>query len=442
MVKIGFYLENNDLADIDLSIVNKYNPGIGGSEYAITSIAKILSERRNSLEVFLFAQKQCLNSGRIHQILTRDIDKMLLESKKLGIDYFILNYRYFQNRNVRDAVEKYSQNLHLIIWCHNFVNNADLNYFADAVFIKRIVTVSREQMDLYRDHRAYKKSSYIFNAVPLVIPDKIKNELFSVEKRDNIVTYIGSLIPCKGFLYLAKAWKNIVKAVPDAQLYVIGGGNLYSNSVNLGPLGIADPLFEKKFFPFVSSNGHIMPSVHFMGVLGQEKNDILAKTKVGVPNPGGETETFGITAVEMQLYGCNVTTKKCVGYLDTIYNKENLYSSTNQLSKYVIRLLKNKCVPNYINVIDYLNNHFSFENVAASWESLFNRMNECSFIEEAPELTNPNFKFKRIKEKIRVFKIKHGLYRIPSVDYVTSELPANILVDIKSVLKNILKIVK
>ena len=66
------------------------------------------------------------------------------------------------------------------------------------------------------------------------------------------------------------------------------------------------------------------------------------KCKVGVPNPGGETETFGLTAVEMQMMGMEVTTIICPGYLDTVYQKENLYQSTDDLADRVVNLLKSR----------------------------------------------------------------------------------------------------
>ena len=72
----------------------------------------------------------------------------------------------------------------------------------------------------------------------------------------------------------------------------------------------------------ITNDNQVLPSVHFLGVLGEEKNDLLLKCRVGVPNPSGNTETFGFTAIEMQSMGCNITTMKCSGYLDTVFTKD------------------------------------------------------------------------------------------------------------------------
>ena len=73
---------------------------------------------------------------------------------------------------------------------------------------------------------------------------------------------------------------------------------MYNNNARLGSYGIAEYFYEKKILkPITGDNGQILPSVHFCGVMGAEKFDILNESKVGVPNPSGLTETFGITAV-------------------------------------------------------------------------------------------------------------------------------------------------
>lgn len=42
----------------------------------------------------------------------------------------------------------------------------NLDFYAKQPNVVRIITVGREQLDLYRDHPAYNKSDYIYNAIP------------------------------------------------------------------------------------------------------------------------------------------------------------------------------------------------------------------------------------------------------------------------------------
>jgi hypothetical protein len=49
-MKIGFYLNNSVLDNIDYRNIIEGNPGIGGSEYALLSITTLLSTRNNRLD--------------------------------------------------------------------------------------------------------------------------------------------------------------------------------------------------------------------------------------------------------------------------------------------------------------------------------------------------------------------------------------------------------
>lgn len=63
-----------------------------------------------------------------------------------------------------------------------------------------------------------------------------------------------------------------IKKVPQAQLYVIGGGNLYNRNAVMGKYGIATQEYENEFMPYITDDdGKILPSVHFCGILGKEK---------------------------------------------------------------------------------------------------------------------------------------------------------------------------
>ena len=97
--------------------------------------------------------------------------------------------------------------------------------------MKRIVCVGNEELELYCDHKAFKKSTVIFNAFPLP-----SSTPFTIpfQERENEVTFLASIVPHTHFHLLAKVWKEVIRQVPDAHLNVIGSGNLYNNSKALG----------------------------------------------------------------------------------------------------------------------------------------------------------------------------------------------------------------
>lgn len=252
----------------------------------------------------------------------------------------------------------------LIAWAHCPFKSKIL-YFNS---ISRVVCVGNEQRDEHKNALNSHKLTVIFNALNL---DVNTTYLTPFANRKAEVTFMGALMPFKGFHVLAKAWKDIVSLVPDAHLNVIGSGRLYDRNAPLGKWDIASPEYEELFMPYLlDDNGQILPSVTFWGVLDDEKNKILGETKVGVPNPLGR-ETFCISAVEMQMYGALVTTIKEGGYIDTVYDQDSLFEHNDDLAIYVATQLKKTENKDYNACMEYFENNFSFETTCNKWNDLF-----------------------------------------------------------------------
>ena len=311
--------------------------------------------------------------------------------------------------------------MRIIPWCHNFYKYSWNKLFYKEDRIARIVTVSREQLDLLRDHRVFEKGDYIFNAVPY---DKTALELDSIipiNKRKHSVVFLGSLLPTKSFHVLASIWPRIINHVPDAELYVIGSGKLYNNSMALGKYGLAPDSYERKFMKYLTTpQGEVLPSVHFLGNLGLEKFNLLRESKVAVPNPTGKGETFCISAVEMQLMGCNVTSIQAPGYLDTVYNGFLTRSKKELCKSIVALLLTNQSVKDYNETISYINRNFSLNVIVSDWEKLLLGDMKKPIHPIIP-MYNTDYRLKFIKEKIRKCKSIHFLSnRLPSIDFYYS----------------------
>lgn len=370
-MKIGFFLNNEELEGLNWEIVSIANPGAGGTEYVIVLESYMMSLEKD-VEFVLYAVKSSIFPKSITVKYVSTLKDAIIDANKNGIDFFVFK------ENQKDPSYKHltgiPNNTSLIVWCHNFLSKKSLDVYANCKSVKSIICVGREMLDLYRDEKAFSKMDYIYNGCVFEEFERLSNELTDVKNRENIVTYIGSIIPSKSFHWLAKAWPNVIERVPDAQLYVIGTGNLYNKNAKLGKYGIASENYERKFLKFLTDdNGNILPSVHFLGKMGEEKNDIIKMTKVGVPNPSGKTETFGITAVEMQSLGCHVVTRKCYGYLDTVVNQKNLYKHPCQLSSYIINGLLRPDT-NFEKVHRTLEEKFDFRIVHNEWMALFHNL--------------------------------------------------------------------
>lgn len=415
-MKIAFYHHNSTFPKVDCRHLEKGNPGIGGSEYALLTVAKKLHGYSEKLDVTVFAEVVDEMLPKMSYRKVQDLMEAISISEKEGISVMV--FRYGIDVRFNAFLKHQRTNLKLVLWCHNFVSCEDLDLYAKSDAISRLICVGREQLDLYRDHPAFLKSDYIYNAIPQELFDSIKKESIpSFEERGKVVTYIGSLVPAKGFHLLAKAWPEVIKKVPNASLNIIGSGKLYDRGARLGRFGIAEESYENSFIEYLTKDGMLLPSVRFLGILGSEKNEVLKATKVGVPNPSGRTETYGFTAVEMQMMGAIVTTRRCAGYLDTVFTNAILYRTPRMLVSSIVRQLQEKD-NNYIEMFKQLESTFSLDIVIKDWLNLLeNAIWNGQPLHDKRVKANFFFHCKWLKELLRQFKrtIPHGYILIPAL---------------------------
>lgn len=410
-MKVAFYLENRALGDVDCSNIILGNPGIGGTQYMILLVATLLNQRDNGIDIILYTETDGRFPQGLNYLVTGNFYDTVTVANKEDITYLVFRHNASL---IKDGIlKKIKTRVKLIVWDHVFVCYWELDYYAKDTNIFKIVNVGREMNDLYRDHPAFNKSCYIYNCIQTANLEKSLSR-YPFHKRDKIVTYIGSIVPYKGFHILAEAWPKVLEKEPTAQLYVIGSGKLYNKEERMGKYGIAEESYERVIMRYLSKDGVIMNNVHFMGILGKEKNDILLKTKVGVPNPSGITETFCISAVEMQLLGALVTTIKAPGYMDTVKNG-HLFKRVDNLASSIINLL-NTNETQYLQAKQYFDRNFSIDAVIPQWENLF----MSGAVNGTHGISNPFYRLKWLKELLRqVSQIFPFVYKInPTVERV------------------------
>lgn len=366
-------------------------------------VSYLLSVRNNNIDVTLMPTNEGHYSKAIKTICAENLNQAYKICEEQGMDYLLFNHQEHYSKENQEIFFQPGKTK-LIVWCHNFAECKALRFYHRSPNVCRIITVGREQMDLYRDHAAFLKSDYIYNAISL---PALNTETLNVQpfwQRRNIVTYMGAVIQGKGFHFLAKIWKEVLKEVPDAELYVIGSGKLYGDA-KLGKWKLAEEHYENSFMKYLTEDGKLLSSVHLMGVMGNEKMDILRQTKVGVPNPSGLTETFCVSGVEMQLAGARIAAYECAGYLDTIFNG-TIFKNRSLLAKTIVSELKRQD-NDYHSAIENINARFSQENVIRDWERLFT---ECipqgTRLHPICPLCHADFKFKACKDGLRKLKTR------------------------------------
>lgn len=370
-MKVGFYLNSPSMPDGDYSMISAYNPGIAGSEYEFLLVPFLLQQRDNGIDPYLLTNYKGVFPHK-YQALVNNLDDCCQYCIDNSIEVLVIDIKYFS----LEVLERYRHGLSVVIWAHNNVPYCLLDLFWKLPYIKKIVNCGREELELYRDHIATLKSIYIYNIFPFEEKIRYQSQI-NFEDNHNVV-YMGSLIRAKGFHVLAKAWRTILVEIPDAQLYVIGSGRLYEKNAELGVYGIASREYEDEFVPYLLDEyGKIIPSVHFMGLLGKEKYEILSKCKVAVPNPTGNSECLPISAIEMQLMGCSITTISHPAYWDTVMNKKYLFRTEKELSSYIIKRLRSSR-DNYDALYNFVSSKFGIEGNIQKWEYLFTSLDEIS----------------------------------------------------------------
>jgi glycosyltransferase involved in cell wall biosynthesis len=125
------------------------------------------------------------------------------------------------------------------------------------------------------------------------------------------VAFAGFMGETKGTHRVLEAWYHVRRRLPDATLTIAGSARLYGRGRSLGPLGLAEPQFEKRFLvPLVERYGSLECSgIELAGLLPASKLlELYRESALGVVNPNwsAATETFCCTGVEMLAAGTPV----------------------------------------------------------------------------------------------------------------------------------------
>lgn len=422
-MNIGIYFDDKAYFDKDFRNPEMGNPGIGGTPFCFLMLAKYYYQNYPNDRLVFYHEADASQNQYPNEFNLKKVDPENIAGicKDDGIDLLVLTISRFST--TAKLLEDY--NIRCIVWIHNFLRFDELLLLRNNKSAARVVFVGKEQYDRYIDDPIIIKSVCIFNMFNANCED-----YYRFENTRNIVTYTGAIIPAKGFHYLAKCWKKIVESCPTAELYVMGSGALYNNSIKLGSYGIAEESYEKQFIKYLlDENGNIMPSVHFMGVVGPEKTDLFHKTRVGVVNPTARTEICPISVLEMAACGIPVVSRKKNGMPDVIENKVTgilTKKGSKDFCDAVITLLNNNELNEKLGgeAKDFINKKFFPDTIIKQWRSLFvDTLYGKMPLYDAPSAnyTN-NYKYLRIlNRKLRMMPIMRYL---PSLAWVECRVKA------------------
>ena len=389
-MKVVLLMEDSFFSGVDFSEVRKGNPGVGGTEFEIALLGDLLTKETEF--------ETCILHYNPANTFDKAVKTVIVSPSKLWDnlekdDIFI--FRSGKDEHWYNMLEKCS--IKGVCWAHNFLDYEEIKSARRCSMLKRIVCVGRQEYEHYIDDNIINKMTYIYNIIPVIDRQELYDRTNYKE-----VTYTGSLVKLKGFHILAKYWKDIVHAVPEARLNIIGTGKLYKRDSEFGPYGIADVEYERLFMPYLTDeHGNILDSVTFYGILGEEKNDIYKRTTVGIENPSADTETFGLSGVEMSLMGIPVVTKAQNGFLDTVPDNISgkLFEKEVCFPAYIIELLKdfekNKALGK--SGREFVLSNFTAEQILPQWCSCLSGIADNIEAEKLKRVSFPNKDSKRLR---------------------------------------------
>lgn len=401
-INVDLLIEIKGVASVDLSAPQFGNPGIGGSQYCFLLLAFFLNNIYGHLfKVRIVSYEPLKLPAGIENIVVRSLQEVLEVSAGS-----VLIIRQFNALEPYDIINRFPE-ARIILWSHNFLHGPEADKVAAAKGIKGNVFVSRQMYDFYADHDLIRKSVAIFNMVPDVetmprrLPDK------------PVLTFMGNISEGKGIITLLKVWRKVKARFPEAQLNIIGKGNLYNRNLPVGELGITDAATEKKMLPYITNpDGSLQDNVHFLGILGNEKYDVFANSSVGLVNPSAKTETFGMGIIEMASASLPVVTRNWNGHPDTAVNNETalLGLSVNDMARCVIRLITDRNLNMRLGENAKREvKRFAPENITPQWAELIKRVAEGKTKYKRLPLSQPywnNYKFLRAANSKLRFNLK------------------------------------
>lgn len=418
-MRIGIIYDDIARDGLDCSRPELGNPGVGGTQFCYLMLLKYYPIQFPEDKLIVYRHRKIdhlppmPNEDIVEYKIVHSISECVEMAKKDKIDILLATVGHTMELSKEITDKK----LKTVIWIHNWIRNELLNELAENNMFKRAIFLGDEHYDRYYDHRVIRKA--------VIIPNMFNTESYEIRNNnlEKNVTYVGGLVNSKGFDALAKCWKQVIAKVPSANLYVIGTGTLYGTNMKMGKLGIADEKFESIFAPHITDEtGKVLPSVHFMGLVGSEKADIYKKTKVGIVNPTGRTEVCPISALEMEAAEIPVISKRTNGLPDVVEKDTGvLINKEKELADTIVKLLQDDHLNEKLgkHARKLVEDKFSPTKIVEIWHKMFEEVNadKDAVVRKPFKNYNNNFKWLRI--------IQQGIKRIP----FCSNLPA--IIDIE-----------
>ncbi len=375
--RVGFYFDASHLKNFSIDKYESGLLGISGTDSSLLRVVKMLS-KRNQFEVFFFGKNLDEFEG-VNFVKVKSFEEAIYLAKEKLNSLLVFNLKKTEEIIKGISISE-KINFNLVAWAQNPIESNFLNQLDKSKAILKIIFVEAYELNHIRHKKAFYKG--------VVIPNGIEKEIYTNKEiilPDNLnVFYLGALTPSKGFHYIARAWPEVLKKVPNARLLIIGSGKLYNNHAKLGSLGIADEEYEKLFTPYIGKNADELEknNVSCLGLLNRnEIIEVIYNSKVGCMNPStvGSLESCSVTSLEIQLCGVPVIAGKAGGNLNTIINNKTgilIRNQNKELPEAIVKLLSEDTLNLKMRIAarEYILKKYEIEVVVNQWSEFLNKL--------------------------------------------------------------------
>jgi glycosyltransferase involved in cell wall biosynthesis len=328
-MKVNYFIDNLQLSNFNFDRVDEGNPGVGGTEFVTIKIAKLLADV--GIKTIIQSPVSIFTPSTVGYEKVESVHKAIALSH-YRTELLILRLYVSDHKKIFNSLKKYPKSK-IVFWLHLTPTQEIITELGQLEQVIAFICVESNQRNRLIDYENH------FKLVTIPHPiDRNINSNRSDTAQD--VCFLGSLVPQKGFHLLADVWSKVNSKYPNSNLYVIGSSALYGKLGGEGNFSVAEKTYEERIFRVLSPRDN---SVVFMGNLNKEEREkVFKKCLVGVVNPSGATETFCLSAVELQSYGIPVVSANKFGLKDTIVNKETGLLTRNrfQLRRAILKILR------------------------------------------------------------------------------------------------------
>lgn len=321
--------------------LNGVNPGCGGTEYVSVLLGINLAKTMPDYQIILvnntnFDIEECPDNLKIE--LTRTVETIFLNDIGDESVYYILTASILKKidsnffNNVKNKI---------VCWIHHpfdyswklkkldfyaYVCTGNYQWYSNKLFYKNIWFIQAHFISAMQTNQQKKEFKNILNG--------------RFEKLQ--LVHLGTLLPSKGFLYIAKSWNNIKKMYPGITLHVIGGISTYgiSETHKLIP---THKEFGDEILKYISEEDIADKKIVFHGNLGNAKSEIIKNSIAAIQNPTGNTEAFPESPLECMAFGVPVIASDDFGMGDSMrFFPELILRDPSEIMEKLEVILKNK----------------------------------------------------------------------------------------------------